>query len=231
MIKLIQMYLLCLRVCHKLWSTTCLHSYTSIYSKYDIIKKFPNTSITLNNSLSNLLIPSQRLVTRLCTQTVLHCLIIQVLNIKSLLPKYQWPCPQRDWRRSAPFSFYGEIDARELEQGLLSQKEPHVGRGDTYCPCLPRGQHATINACIHDWCLQLLIMVFLFLPWSSFEVVAQISCTSTLSSLSVVCGVVSGFANHYICMSHHIWFCEPLNFHCNKLLLQKYFHKSNTIIS
>ena len=53
-------------------------------------KRFPHTFITLNNSLSNLIIPSQRLVTMsasLCTQTVLSCLIIQVLNIKSLLPK------------------------------------------------------------------------------------------------------------------------------------------------
>ena len=36
------------------------------------------------------IIPSQRLVTMsvsLHTQTVLHCLIIQVLNIKSLFPK------------------------------------------------------------------------------------------------------------------------------------------------
>ena len=50
----------------------------------------PNTYVTLNNSLSNLLIPSQRLVTMpvsLCTQTVLRCLIILVLNIKSLFPK------------------------------------------------------------------------------------------------------------------------------------------------
>ena len=41
--------------------------------------------------LSNIVIPSQRLVTMsvsLRTPTVLHCLIIQVLNIKSLLPKY-----------------------------------------------------------------------------------------------------------------------------------------------
>ena len=69
---------------------TCLHFHTLIYSKYDIVKKFPHTHITLNNSLDNTIISSQRLVTMsvsLCTQTVLHCLIIQVLNIKSLLPK------------------------------------------------------------------------------------------------------------------------------------------------
>ena len=69
---------------------TCLHFHTLIYPKYDIVKRFPHTFITLNNSLSNLIIPSQRLVTMsasLHTQTVLHCLIIQVLNIKSLLPK------------------------------------------------------------------------------------------------------------------------------------------------
>ena len=69
---------------------TCLPSHTFIYSKYDMVKRFPHTFITLNNSLSNLMIPSQRLVTMsvsLCTQTVSHCLILQVLNIKSLLPK------------------------------------------------------------------------------------------------------------------------------------------------
>ena len=53
---------------------------------------------------------------------------------------------------------------------------------------------------------------------SSFEAVAQISCTSTQSSLSVVCGVISGFVNHYMVISD-----EPLNFHCNKFLLQKHF--------
>ena len=55
-----------------------------------VSKMFPYKSITLNHSLSNLIISSQRLVTMsasLCTQTVLRCLIIQVLNIKSLLPK------------------------------------------------------------------------------------------------------------------------------------------------
>ena len=70
--------------------TTCLPSHTFIYSKYDIVKRFPYTFLTLNNSLSNLIIPSQRLVTMSVssrTQTVSHCLIIQVLNIKSLLPK------------------------------------------------------------------------------------------------------------------------------------------------
>ena len=71
-------------------SMTCLHFHALIYSKYDIVKRFPHTYVTLNNSLGNTIIPSQRLVTMsasLCTQTVLHCLIIPVLNIKSLLPK------------------------------------------------------------------------------------------------------------------------------------------------
>ena len=48
-----------------------------------------DTYVTLNNSLSNLLIPSQRLVTMpvsLHTWTVLCCLIILVLSIKSLFP-------------------------------------------------------------------------------------------------------------------------------------------------
>ena len=55
-----------------------------------LLKCLKHTFITLNNSLSNLIIPSQRLVTMsasLRTQTVLRCLIIQVLNM-SLLPKY-----------------------------------------------------------------------------------------------------------------------------------------------
>ena len=55
-----------------------------------VSKVFPYKSITLNNSFSNIIISSQRLVimsASLCTQTVLRCLIIQVLNIKSLLPK------------------------------------------------------------------------------------------------------------------------------------------------
>ena len=72
-------------------STTCLHSHTLIYSKYDIIKRFLHTYLTLNNSLSNLIIPSQRLVTMsvsLRTQTVLRCLIIQVLNTMSPPPKW-----------------------------------------------------------------------------------------------------------------------------------------------
>ena len=71
-------------------STTCLHFHTFIYSKYDVVKRFPHIFITLNNSLGNAIIPSQRLVTMsasLRTQTVSHCLILQVLNIKSLLPK------------------------------------------------------------------------------------------------------------------------------------------------
>ena len=48
-----------------------------------------NKGISQNNSLSTLLIPSKRLVTMsvsLRTPTVLCCLIIQVLNTKSLLP-------------------------------------------------------------------------------------------------------------------------------------------------
>ena len=68
----------------------CLHFLALIYSKYDIVKRFPHTYVTLNNSLGNTIISSQRLVTMsasLHTQTVLRCLIIQVLNIKSLLPK------------------------------------------------------------------------------------------------------------------------------------------------
>ena len=71
-------------------STTCLHFHALIYSKYDIVKRFPHTYATLNNSLGNTIIPNQRLVTMsvsLCTQTGLCHLILQVLNIKSLLPK------------------------------------------------------------------------------------------------------------------------------------------------
>ena len=49
---------------------------------------FPCKDSTLNNSLGNAILPSQRLVTTsasLRTQTGLHCLILQVLNTKSLL--------------------------------------------------------------------------------------------------------------------------------------------------
>ena len=67
-------------------------SLQSLFHLFQIVvsKMFPYKSITLNHSLSNLIISSQRLVkmsVSLHTQTVLHCLIIQVLNIKSLLPK------------------------------------------------------------------------------------------------------------------------------------------------
>ena len=65
-------------------------SYPHLF-QIDIIKRFPHTCVTWNNSLGNAIIPSQRLVTMsasLRTQTVLHCLILQVLNIKSLFPKY-----------------------------------------------------------------------------------------------------------------------------------------------
>ena len=50
-----------------------------------VSKMFPYKSITLNHSLSNWIISSQRLVTMsvsLRTQTVLPCLIIQVLNTR-----------------------------------------------------------------------------------------------------------------------------------------------------
>ena len=46
---------------------------------------FPYKSITLNHFLSDLIISSQRLVTMsvsLRTQSVLRCLVIQVLNIR-----------------------------------------------------------------------------------------------------------------------------------------------------
>ena len=54
-----------------------------------LCNKSKNTDVTLNNSLGNTVIPSQRLVTmsaNLRTQTGLCCLILQVLNIKSLFP-------------------------------------------------------------------------------------------------------------------------------------------------
>ena len=65
--------------------------YTFIPHLFQILvsKMFPCKDITLNSSSSNITIPSQRLVTTsvsLCTQTGLHCLILQVLNIKSLFP-------------------------------------------------------------------------------------------------------------------------------------------------
>ena len=64
-------------------STTCLHFHALIYSKYDIVKRFPHTYVTLNNSLGNTIIPSQRLVimsASLCTQTGLHHLILQEVS-------------------------------------------------------------------------------------------------------------------------------------------------------
>ena len=56
--------------------------------------------------LSKIVIPSQRLSVSLRTWTVLPCLIIQVLNIKSLLPKY-----------SIHFSFITSVHSN-LEHGL-----------------------------------------------------------------------------------------------------------------
>ena len=68
-------------------------SHTFIYSKLMLCNKSKNTGVTLNNSLGKTItiISSQRLVTTsasLRTQTGLHYLILQVLNIKSLFPKY-----------------------------------------------------------------------------------------------------------------------------------------------
>ena len=66
-------------------STTCLHSHISIYSNLILFNNSQNIYVTLNNSFSNIIIPSQRLVTMsasLHTQTVLHCPIIQVLNTR-----------------------------------------------------------------------------------------------------------------------------------------------------
>ena len=65
--------------------------YTFIPHLFEILvsKMFPCKDITLNSSFFNITIPSQRLVTTsasLRTQTGLHCLILQVLNIKSLFP-------------------------------------------------------------------------------------------------------------------------------------------------
>ena len=62
---------------------TCLHSHISIYSKYDIFKWFQvcvSHFHWLNTQFMN-----TRLVmmsVSLCTQTGLHCLIIQVLNTR-----------------------------------------------------------------------------------------------------------------------------------------------------
>ena len=54
-----------------------------------LLKRFQQKHISLDNSLGNTIIRTQRLVTtsaKLCTETGLHRLILQVLNIKSLLP-------------------------------------------------------------------------------------------------------------------------------------------------
>ena len=69
--------------------TTGFPSHTFIYSRLMLCNKSKNTGVTLNNSLGKTIISSQRLVTMsasLCTQTGLHCLILQVLNIKSQCP-------------------------------------------------------------------------------------------------------------------------------------------------
>ena len=66
-----------------------LPSHTFIYSNLMLCNKskiqVSHKSITLNHSLSNLIISSQRLITisvSLHTRTVLSCLIIQVLNTR-----------------------------------------------------------------------------------------------------------------------------------------------------
>ena len=78
------MYLLGLLGCYKSMSTTCLHSYISIYSNLIL---FADSKHVLHflDTMFKLQIQSKRLVTTsvsLCTQTGLHCLTIQVLNIR-----------------------------------------------------------------------------------------------------------------------------------------------------
>ena len=54
-----------------------------------LLKRFQQKHISLDNSLGNTIILTQRLVTmsvKLCTETGLHRVILQVLNIKSMLP-------------------------------------------------------------------------------------------------------------------------------------------------
>ena len=70
-------------------SNKYLHTYNQFIPTWCYLK-IPKIYVTLNNSWGNTVIPSQRLATMsvsLRTQTVLCCRIIQVLNIKSLLPK------------------------------------------------------------------------------------------------------------------------------------------------
>ena len=70
-------------------SMTCC-TFTPSFIPNISFQNVPYKSITLNHSLSNLIISSQRLLTMsvsLRTQSGLHCLIIQVLNTTSLLPK------------------------------------------------------------------------------------------------------------------------------------------------
>ena len=65
--------------------------YTFIYSKYDIVKKISQYMHHIEQLLVLLTNLEPRLVTMsvsLRTQNGLGCLTIQVLNIKSLLPKY-----------------------------------------------------------------------------------------------------------------------------------------------
>ena len=85
---------------------------------------------------------------------------------------------------------------------------------DEGCSALGVGQHAPIY--VNAWGLQ--IFDHGILPWSSFEAVAQLLVPSAESSLSVRLYLISQTVT-FVCYI----ISEPLNFHCNNFLLQKYF--------
>ena len=79
------MYLLCLLGYCKSMSTTCLHSYISIYSELILFTDSKHELHSIDSSYK-LQIQSKRLVTILVsyhTKTGLCCLTIQVLNIRA----------------------------------------------------------------------------------------------------------------------------------------------------
>ena len=127
------------------------------------------------------------------------------------------------WKTGADqpsLSFHGDINPR----GIGSRS--HISGDMVSLVLLQQGTRGVLlwGATCNHKCMY---MIYVYDSWSFYFTMIKFwsscptSCTSAESSF--VRQVMSDFANHYICMSHHIWFCEPLNFHCNKFLLQKYF--------
>ena len=121
--------------------------------------------------------------------------------------------PRETGRDLPRLVFMERLIPGELEQGLLSKKEPYQGRSDTSCPRPPRWQHTIINACMID--------VYDCWSWYFYHDHVLKSLPNFLVPYTeqFVHQVISGFANCYIYMSHRTWFCELLNFHCNKYFI------------